>query len=344
MPVGILSTGSYVPKKEVSNAEVAARVGVTPEWIERKTQIRTRRYAAPSQAASDLAVKAAHRALLGADLDAADLDYVIVSTSTGDAPSPPTANLVQDALGADHAACFDLNVVCSGFVYGLALARSLLRLHPGRRALVIAADVYSRILDFTDHRTAVLFADGAGAAILGEVPDGYGVLDVDLRSRGDAHHLIGVPAGGSRLPASHATVAAGRHYFRMDGRSVSDFVLAHVPAAVEAFVRRTGLELDEIDHFIPHQGNGNLMTRLVEAAGLGKARTHRTIDRFANMGSASVAVTLDHAVHDLNDGDTVLLVGFGGGISVGACLLRWADPWTLRRRDALARSGAQDPT
>ncbi|WP_344946543.1 ketoacyl-ACP synthase III [Sphaerisporangium flaviroseum] len=333
MAVGILSTGSYVPKAEISNEEVAERVGATPEWIERKTQIRTRRYAAPSEATSDLAVKAAHRALLGAGLLPEQIDYIIVSTSTGDSPSPPTSNLVQDALGADRAACFDLNVVCSGFVYGLALARGLLDLHPGRRALVVAADVYSRILDFTDRRTAVLFADGAGAAIVGPVPEPYGLIDVELGSHGEAHQLIRVEAGGSRMPASRETVESGGHYFRMNGRGVSEFVLEHVPPVLQRLVERAGLRLDQVDHFIPHQGNGNLMNDLVGRLRLDTARTHRTIDRFANMGSASVAVTLDHAAHDFRDGDIVLLVGFGGGISIGSCLLRWADPWSLRERE-----------
>lgn len=329
-PVGILSTGSYVPKNEITNAEVAERVGVEPEWIERKTQILSRNYAEPWEAASDLAVKAAHRALIGTGLIAEDIDYIIVSTSTGDSPSPPTANLVQAALKADRAACFDLNVVCSGFVFGLALARALISLNPGRVALVVATDVYSRILDFTDRRTAVLFADGAGAAVVGGVPDGYGIVEADLRSHGDANQLIGVPAGGSRLPASRETVDAGEHYFRMNGRGVSDFVLENVPRAIEALIDRAGVRRDQIDHVIPHQGNGHLMNRLVERAGLTGGRTHRTIERFANMGSASVAVTLDHAARDLDDGDLVLLLGFGGGISIGSVLLRWTDPRSPR--------------
>lgn len=323
---GILATGSYVPKREVLNSEVAEWVGVDPEWIERKTQIRSRRYAAPAEAASDLAIKAAEQALLRAELPVERIDYIIVSTSTGDSPSPPTANLVQYALGAHRAACFDLNVVCSGFVYALALARSLLDLHPGRHALVVAADVYSRILDFSDRRTSVLFADGAGAAVVGPVESPYGVAAVDLRSHGEANQLIRVEAGGSRIPASHETVESGGHYFRMNGRGVSEFVLENVPPVIEALVKSAGLALNRIDHVIPHQGNGNLMDRLVERAGLAGAHTHRTIGRFANMGSASVAVTLDHAAPHLRDGDLVLLLGFGGGISVGACLLRWAAP------------------
>jgi acetoacetyl-CoA synthase len=325
MGIGILSTGSFLPKNEVGNEEIAERVGVTAEWIERKTQIRSRRYAAPHEATSDLAVRAAERALAQAELTAGEIDYIIVSTSTGDFPQPPTSYLVQHGLGAYGAACFDVNVVCSGFVYALALAHSLVTVRPDARVLVIGADVYSRILDFTDRRTAILFADGAGAAVVGAVPEPYGIIASDLSSRGDAHHLIRVEAGGSRRPASAATVAEGAHFFRMDGRGVRDFVAEHVPAALAALARRAGVDLAAVDHFVPHQANGVMLGEVVERAGLGAAQTHRTLVRYGNVGSASVPVALDEANRTgaLSPGDLVLLAGFGGGMSIGASLLTW---------------------
>ncbi|MFD8393566.1 3-oxoacyl-ACP synthase III family protein [Streptomyces sp. NPDC059680] len=325
MGIGILSTGSYLPKHEVGNEEVAERVGVTAEWIERKTQIRSRRYAAPHEATSDLAVKAAERALEQAELTAEQIDYIIVSTSTGDFPQPPTSYLVQHGLGAYGAACFDINVVCSGFVYALSLAHSLVTVRPDTRVLVIGADVYSRILDFTDRKTAVLFADGAGAAVVAEVPEPYGIIAGDLSSRGDAHHLIRVEAGGSRKPASAATVAEGDHFFRMDGRGVRDFVAEHVPPALRALARRAGVDIAAVDHFIPHQANGVMLGEVVERTGLGAAQTHRTLIRYGNVGSASVPVALDEANRTgaLSPGDLVLLAGFGGGMSIGASLLTW---------------------
>ncbi|MFI5528200.1 3-oxoacyl-ACP synthase III family protein [Kitasatospora sp. NPDC051853] len=324
--VGILATGSYLPKDEVSNEEVAERVGATAEWIERKTQIRSRRYAAPSEATSDLAALAGADALARAGLPPERVDYLIVATSTGDSPQPPTAHLVQDLLGAYNAVCFDINVVCSGFVYALALAESLLARRPGTRALVVAADVYSRILDFTDRRTAVLFADGAGAAVLGEVPAPGGIVDFELASRGDAHGLIRVAAGGSRRPASAETVAGGEHWFRMDGRGVRDFVLENVPPALASLAARTGHPLAEVDHFVPHQANGVMLDQLAETAGLTGARTHKTLVEYGNMGSASVPVALAAAdrAGQLREGDLVLLAGFGGGMAIGCCLLRWA--------------------
>ncbi|MFG2312778.1 3-oxoacyl-ACP synthase III family protein [Streptomyces sp. NPDC048566] len=330
MGIGILSTGSYLPKHEVGNEEIAERVGVTAEWIEAKTQIRSRRYAAPHEATSDLAAVAvaAERALDQAGLSACEIDYLIVSTSTGDFPQPPTSYLVQHALGARNAACFDVNVVCSGFVYALTLAHSLIALRPGARALVIGADVYSRILDVTDRRTAILFADGAGAAVVGDVPEPYGIIAGDLSSRGDAHHLIRVEAGGSRNPASARTVAEGGHHFRMDGRGVRDFVAEHVPPALTALADRAGVDIGSVDHFVPHQANGVMLTDVVERAGLTRARTHRTLIRYGNTGSASVPVALDEANRDgaLAPGDLVLLAGFGGGMSIGASLLTWGNP------------------
>nr|WP_296073135.1 ketoacyl-ACP synthase III [uncultured Actinoplanes sp.] len=329
MSVGILGTGSYLPDRIVTNEDLVRLVpDADPDWVRRKTMIGARRFAAADQAASDLAARAAERALADAGLEAGDIDFLIVSTSTGDSPQPPTSTLVQQAVGATRAACFDINVVCSGFVFGVALAHSLITVNPGAKVLVIASDVYSRILDFRDRRTAVLFGDGAGAAVVGAVPAGYGIRELEMVSRGDAAGLIHVDAGGSRRPASAETVANGDHYFRMNGRGVRDFVAADVPPALEAMLKRADVPADEVDHFVPHQANGVMLTDLVEKAGLQAAHTHMTLDRYGNVGSASVAVTLDEAAKSgaLADGDLVLMAGFGGGMAVGACLLRWHRP------------------
>ena len=324
--VGILGTGSYLPDREVTNLELARLVrDADPEWITRKTMIEARRFAAPDEAASDLAGKAAIPAMERAGITADQLDYLIVSTSTGDSPQPPTANVVQNLIGADKAACFDVNVVCAGFVFALSLARSLVALQPAAKVLVVAADVYSRILDFGDRRTAVLFGDGAGAAVIGAVPEGYGILGTELVSRGAAHQLIRVEAGGSRLPASAETLASGAHYFRMDGRGVRTFVANHVPPVLAEMLERAGLHAKDVDHFVPHQANGVMLQELVDLAQLDGATTHLTLDRYGNVGSASVPVALDAAARSgqLLDGELVLMAGFGGGMSVGACLLRW---------------------
>ncbi|MEO3777992.1 ketoacyl-ACP synthase III [Micromonospora sp. B11E3] len=326
--VGVLGTGSYLPKEEVGNEDLAARVGVDPEWIIRKTLIRNRRFAAPDEATSDLAAKASVAALAQAGTNAADIDYLIVTTSTGDHPLPPTSYLVQDLLGAHRAACFDINVTCSSFVYALALARGLLLTRPEARVLIASADLYSRSLDFSNRRTAILLGDGVGAAVVGAVPDRYGVIDFELRSRGDAHRLIRIEAGGTRSPITHDAITSGDHLFRMEGRAVREFVIDEVPPAVATLLSRTGTAPQEVRHFIPHQPNGVLLTDLDQRLGLPNARLHRTYTDFGNLGSASVPVTLDRAnrAGDLADGDLLLLAGFGGGMSIGACLLRWAAP------------------
>ncbi|MEU7037504.1 ketoacyl-ACP synthase III [Streptomyces sp. NPDC046237] len=322
---GIIGTGAYLPERVVTNAEIAARVGTTEEWIESRTQILGRRYAADDEATSDLALRAAEQALEQAGLSAAQIDHLIVSTSTPDSPQPPTAYHVQRGLGAFGAACLDINVVCSGFVYGLALARALVAQRPGTHALVVGADLYSRSLDFSDRRTAVLLGDGAGAAVVGEVEQGFGFLDLELGSRGDAHHLIRVEAGGSRRPASAATLEEGAHFFRMEGRGVRDFVMGELPVFLDKLCARSGVAMEQIDHFVPHQPNGVMLSQLVEECGLSRAQTHRTLERYGNTGSASVAVTLDaaHRQGRIHDGDLVLLAGFGGGMSLGAGLIRW---------------------
>ncbi|MBO0821000.1 MAG: ketoacyl-ACP synthase III [Nocardiopsaceae bacterium] len=335
----MLGTGAYLPAHEVSSDEVAGLVGVEPGWIERKTRIRARRQAAPEEATSDLAARAAANALANAGIAPGRIDYLVVSTSTGDHPMPPTSSLVHSALPGLRAACFDINAVCSGFIYAVETARGLLSLAPGSHALVVAADVYSRILDFSDRRTAVLFGDGAGAAVLGPVPEGYGILDVDLVNHRDTDRLIRIEAGGSRRPPTRETVDAGDHFFRMDGRGVRGFVLAHVPPTLTGLVERAGYKLADVDHFVPHQANGVMLDELVELSGLGGARTVQTLERYGNVGSASVPVTLDEVNRTgrLEDGDLVLLGAFGGGMAVGACLLRW---WERPGRDSNARPTA----
>jgi acetoacetyl-CoA synthase len=329
VPIGILATGGYVPDRVVTNEEICALVpDATPDWILSRTGIVTRRYAAPDQATSDLAARAAGRALAAAGVTAGEVDYLIVSTSTGDSPQPPTACGVQDLIGARNAACLDINVVCSGFVYGLEIARGLLGVNPGTRALVIGADVYSRCLDYRDRRTSVLLGDGAGAVLVGSVPAPGGFGEICLSSYGDARDLIGVAAGGSRLPASASTVAGGQHFFTMRGRAVRDFVLDNIPPLVDKLLSRAGLGPGDVGCFVPHQANGRLIGELAERCGLGGVPMARVVERYGNLGSASVPVALDDAVRSgaVAGGDVVLLAGFGGGMAAGAGLVRWFSP------------------
>jgi 3-oxoacyl-[acyl-carrier-protein] synthase-3 len=323
---GIIGTGSYLPPVVVSNEQVAARAGVTAEWIARKTGITERRHALPQQAASDLAAEAGRAALADAGIRAEQLGCVVVATSTPDHPQPATANLVQDLLGADAAAAFDLNAVCSGFVYAAEVARSMLAAGPGAPyALVIGVDVYSRILDHEDRRTAVLFGDGAGAVVLGPAPAGTGLAPALLRGHGDRNALIRVPAGGSRMPASARTLAGGEHFFKMDGRGVREFVHEYLPKLIADALAGARLRPEQIDHFVPHQANGAMLADVLPATGLRPDSVRMTVGRYGNTGAASIPITLDAAHRDglIRPGDRVLMAGFGGGMNVGALLCTW---------------------
>ncbi|WP_250282035.1 MULTISPECIES: 3-oxoacyl-ACP synthase III family protein [unclassified Frankia] len=324
--IGVLGTGSYLPEAARDNDEIARRYGVDNNWIIRKTGIAERRIAAPTEATSDLATAAGQRALEAAGVDAADLDLVVVATSSPDQPQPATACIVQANLGASHAAAFDMNAVCTGFVYATAAVAAMMRGTPGmHRALVIGADTYSRILNDQDRSTSVLFGDGAGAVVLGPVPSGYGVLASDLNADGRLADLVTVPAGGSRQPVSPEALASRKHLFHMNGREVRQFVWQVVPAAVLAILAATDTTVADLDLVVPHQANGVLVRDCLASLDFDEDRVHYTVDRYGNTGAASVAVTLDDAVRAgrLDDGSTVLLLGFGGGMTWGSVLLRW---------------------
>ncbi|MCX4783568.1 ketoacyl-ACP synthase III [Streptomyces sp. NBC_01264] len=324
--IGILGTGAYLPPTEISNEEIAGRAGVTDEWIVRKTGIRSRRRADPGQATSDLAAAAAVRALEQAGVGPEELAYIVVATSTPDHPQPSTASIVQHRLGAVNAAAFDLNAVCSGFVYALTVAQRMLCAEPGERyGLVIGADIYSRILDHSDRRTAILFGDGAGAVVLGPAPEDRGIFATSLLTRGDQHELIGVPAGGSRTPTTARTLDEGLQYFRMDGRRVREFVQDNLPGAVGDLLAGAGLDPREVRHVVAHQANAVMLREIWPSLGLPGADFHLALESYGNTGAASVPVTLDLVHRDgaFADGEVVLLTGFGGGMSVGSALTRW---------------------
>jgi 3-oxoacyl-[acyl-carrier-protein] synthase-3 len=323
--VGVLGTGSYVPAHVVTNEDVGGPAGVTADWITRKTGIRGRRWVKPDEATSDMATMAGRAALEQAGIGVSDLSLVIVATSTPDSPQPPTACLVADELGVTSGtAAFDMNVVCSGFVFAMTTAEQLVRAAGGGYALVIGADTYSSILDPADRPTAILFGDGAGAVVLGPATGGR-VEASRLACAPAERDLIGVPAGGSRLPASPETLAEGLHYFTMNGRGVRDFVRDNVGPAITEFLADHGLTAADVDHFVPHQANGMMLEELAGTMDIPLARTHTTYEDYGNTGSASVPITLDHAARAgrISSGDRVLLCAFGGGMAMAMALLRW---------------------
>lgn len=309
----VLSTGTWVPERVVTNAETVAGTGGPSEWITRKTGIVERRWADPETSTADAALAAARQAIERAGIEPEQLGLVVLATSTPDRPQPPTATAVQAALGATGAAALDVNGVCTGFLFALATARGMLATgDAGRYALVIGADIYSRIVDRTDHRTVVLFGDGAGAAVIGpEREAGRGtILATQLRSHGSLGHLIHMEPGD---------------LFRMDGGGVRDFVLSEVPLAVKGFLADHGVDGRQVRHLIAHQANGVILDALVPSLELSDDVTvHRTIDRYGNTASASVPITLDHALSQnaIDEGELVLLLAFGGGMAIGTALMR----------------------
>ncbi|MEV7193607.1 ketoacyl-ACP synthase III [Streptomyces sp. NPDC093510] len=326
----VLGTGSCVPDRIVSNEEVGAPAGVDGEWIVRKTAIRARRWAAPEQATSDLAVAAGRAALESAGITAGQLSLIVVATSTPDRTQPPTAAYVQEQLNAVEAAAFDVNAVCSGSVFALSAAESMLA-RRGGHALVIGADVYSRILDPADRKTVVLFGDGAGAMVLGPA-DGAGgrgprarLRHVALHTFGELSGLIEVPAGGSRQPMDEAALDAGAQYFAMDGREVRRFVVEQLPQLTKQFLHEAGVAPDDIAHFVPHQANGVMLETVIEDLALPRVTTHLTLETYGNTGAASIPLTLDAAARRgaFRPGDLILLAGFGGGMAAGFALLQW---------------------
>jgi 3-oxoacyl-(acyl-carrier-protein) synthase III len=335
-PLGILGVGSHLPLDVVSNQVVARLATTTPEWIVGKTGIHSRRRAAREEATSDLAAAAAKNALAAAGITADQIGLIVVATSTPDHPQPPTACLVQQQIGASGAVAFDVNAVCAGFVFALVTAQRMLSgTPPGalRHGLVIGADIYSRIINREDRRTAVLFGDGAGAVVLGPVKPGRGILASDLSSRGDLHHLIRVPAGGSRMPASEESLRNGLHFFQMEGRAVRDFVLTELPSAMRRLLLTHGVDPSDIRHFIPHQANGALLEEAFPLLGLPAAWMHlATLAEFGNTGAASIPIALDAAWREnaLQDADLLVMAGFGGGMSLGLALVRW-DGGTAQR-------------
>lgn len=324
-PVGIIGTGKYVPEQILKNSDLEKIVETSDEWIVSRTGIRERHIAAPEEATSDLAYHAAVKALESAGMSGEDLDLIIVATVTPDMFFPSTACLLQDRLGAKKAAAFDLSAACSGFVYGLATATNFLQTGMYRNALVIGADCLSRITDYTDRNTCVLFGDGAGAVILGEVPEGRGFKAFDLGAEGAGGAHLYLEAGGSRLPASVETLEAKKHSIYMNGREVFKFAVRVMSSATEAVLAKAGVDKENIDLFIPHQANIRIIQSAMERLHLPSEKVVINVDKYANTSAASVPLALAEAAEEgrIKEGDTVLMVGFGGGLTWGSAVLKW---------------------
>lgn len=324
-PVGVIGTGKYVPEKILTNSDLEKIVDTNDEWIVSRTGIRERHIAAPHEATSDLAYEAALKALKSANMKAEDLDLIIIATVTPDSSFPSTACILQDKLGARGAAAFDLSAACSGFVYSLATAVGFIQNGMYNNALIIGADTLSRITDYTDRNTCVLFGDGAGAVIIGEVPEGRGFQSFDLGAEGSGGNLLKLEAGGSRLPASQQTVEDKKHFIYMNGREVFKFAVRIMGSATERVLTKAGLGKEDIDLFVPHQANIRIIQSAMQRLDLPPEKCVINVDKYANTSAASIPLALVEAAEEgrMKEGDTVLMVGFGGGLTWGASVLIW---------------------
>jgi len=322
--IGIIGLGSYLPERILTNADLEKMVDTTDRWITERTGIKTRHIARDDQAASDLSAEAARKALSRSSIPASDLDLIIVATISGDMAFPSTACMVQEKIGAFNAACMDINAACSGWLYGMDCAWQLIKSGRYRNALVIGAEKLTAITDWEDRNTCVLFGDGAGAAVLGETDGGSELIASHLGADGRWGKLLYLPAGGSRRPATRATVEGRLHYIRMEGKEVFKQAVVAMSRAAEKVLKDAGISPESLACVIPHQANMRIMTAVAKKLSIPFEKFFVAVDHCGNMSAASIPVALDEAVSSgrIKEGDVVLFVAFGGGFTWGSMIVR----------------------
>ena len=322
----IKSTGSYVPRRKLTNSDLERMVDTSDEWITGRTGIKERRIAAPKEACSDLALKAAKNALKAGGVKAVDLDLIIVATVTPDTFVPSAACALQSKLGAAKAAAFDLNAACSGFIYALSVAESFVAGGKFRKVLVVGSEVLSRVTDWQDRSTCVLFGDGAGAVLVEPAQDETsGILSLNIFADGNMGDLLMIPAGGSRMPASEETLKKKLHYLHMSGNETFKIAVKTLEGLVRNTLGANGLVPSDISLFVPHQANLRIIKATAERLGIPLEKVAVNIDRLGNTSAASIPIALDESVRSgrVKKGDYVLLEAFGGGLTWASALLRW---------------------
>ncbi len=322
----IAGTGSYLPEKVLTNFDLEKMVDTSDEWIQTRTGIRERRIAGENEATSDLAIPAAEVALEAAGISAAELDLIIVATVSPDRVFPAVAARIQHHIKAKNAAGFDINAACSGFVFGLKIAEQYVLSARHKNVMVIGAEVNSRMIDWEDRNTCVLFGDGAGAVVVNASDDGArGIIETCLYTDGAYTDSLGVPAGGSRLPASHETIDGRLHYIKMKGNEIFKIAVRNLTESAQLILKNNGFTIDDIDLFVPHQANSRIIQAVANALSLPMDKAYSTIDKYGNTSAASIPIALDEATRcgRLKRGDLALLSAFGGGLSWAASLLRW---------------------
>ncbi len=321
----ILGTGSCLPERGLTNAELEQMVDTTDEWIRERTGIRERRIADEGTASSDLGTVAGQRALDAAGIKASELDAIIVATITPDRLFPSTACYIQASLGAGEIPAFDVSAACSGFVYGLEIARGLIATGDARRILLVGSECLSKITDWNDRSTCVLLGDGAGAVVIGDTDPGQGILSIAVGADGNAEHLLKLPAGGSRIPATHESIDQGLHTIQMQGAELYKVAVRMLVDCAEKALAGCGMGVDDVDLFIPHQANARIIEAVVKRLSLPMNKVFMNLEFYGNTSAASVAIALDEAVRKgrVHDDDIIVLDVFGGGATWACAVLRW---------------------
>lgn len=325
MRARIIGTGSYAPDKVLTNEELSQRIETSDEWIRTRTGIRERHIAAEGEQTSDMATEAARRALQMAGKTPDDVDLIIVGTISGDMPMPSCASFVQAKLGA-KAPAFDVSAACAGSIYGLSIAEQFIKTGAAKCALVIGVELLSRILDWEDRNTCVLFGDAAGAMLLGpETREGRGILSSHLHTDGNLTGILNIPGGGSLHPVTHQMVEDRLQFVKMNGREVYKIAVRSLTDVVKEALTANGLTAEQIDHVVPHQANIRIVDTVLERLNIPRDKAILNIDRFGNTSSASVPITLDEGVRTgrIKDGDLVAMMAIGAGMSWGGALVRW---------------------
>ena len=322
----ISAVGAYVPPRLLTNADLEKLVATNDQWIIERTGIRERHIVEKGVGTSDLAVEAARKCLAARGISASEIEVIIVATVTPDMLFPATACLVQDKLGATGAWGFDLSAACSGFPYALQVGAKLVESGAHKKVLVIGADVMSSIIDYTDRATCIIFGDGAGAVLLEPCEEGeIGLIDFSHEVDGSGAVSLNMPAGGSALPASHATIDAKQHFVHQDGQSVYKFAVRKMSETTEILLARNGLSGSDLGCFIPHQANKRIILSTAERLGLPEDRVIINIDRFGNTTGGTIPIAMNTALEEgrLKKGDLVLLASVGAGFTAATTLLRW---------------------
>jgi 3-oxoacyl-[acyl-carrier-protein] synthase III len=326
-PVSISGLGTHVPERVVTNNDLSQLVDTSDEWIVARTGIRERRFVRDDQALSDIALPAARAALEQAGVSAGEIDLLIVATVTADMQFPSTAAILADRLGASDAAAYDLAAGCTGFMYGIAQAYGMVESGLSRRALVVGGDVLSKLMNFADRSTCVLFGDGAGAVVVERATE-EGFLGFELGADGAGGKDLELPAGGSRMPTTAETVANGAHYVHMNGREVFKFATRVLVSSANDVLEQCNLAVEDVDVYVPHQANVRIIDHAIARLGIPKEKVIVNVDRYGNTSSASVPLALADAVSSgqLKQGDTVLMTGMGAGLTWGSAVMRWTAP------------------